>query len=118
MGNKRNFKKYVTAVGAAVTEDMLIARYNVEGIDKKAVDEAVNEVLTAVETANANANVFFDRGEKSFESKEEYLKAKKAFFKALFNRIVTDFSKEIDEAIKKFNAAVPAAVKAENKANA
>lgn len=118
MANKRNFKKYVTALGSAVCEDMLIARYNVEGIDAKAVDEAVNEVLTAVENGVANANIFFDRGAKAFESREEYLKAKRAFFKALFARISGDVSKSIDGAIKKFNAAVPAAVKAGNKANA
>ena len=115
MANKRQFKKYTTALGAAVCEDMMVAYYNVKDIDKKAVEEAVAQVIEAVETANANANVFFDKGAKAFESREVYAAAKKKFFNALFDKIIADFSAAIDGAMKKFNAAVPAAVKEENK---
>lgn len=115
MANKREFKKYTAALGSAVCEDMMMAYYNVKGIDKAAVEEAVAQVIAAIETANANANVFFDKGAKAFESRQVYTAAKKKFFIALFDKIIADFSASIDEAMKKFNAAVPAAVKEENK---
>lgn len=109
------FKKYVTALGSAVCEDMMSAYYNIEGIDRKAVEEAVGDVIGATETAVANSNIFFDRGPRSFESHEEYSRQKRAFFKALFNKVAADYSAAIDAAMKKFNAAVPAAVKEANK---
>lgn len=118
MPNKREFKKYVDALGASIVEEMMVAYYNVEGADKKAIGNAVGTVLDAVEDAKDKANVYFDRGVKSFESAKEYGVEKRKFFKALFHKISTDFSGEIDSAIKTFNAALPEKVKEAQKAAA
>lgn len=115
MANKREFKKYVEAVGASACEAMMSTYYNVVGVDKKAVSEAINDVMTAVVTARAKSNVFFDKGHKAFESAEAYTKAKQEFFKKLFTRINDDFAADLDAALKKFNAAIPQSVKEDNK---
>lgn len=114
MVNKRDFKKYVEAVGASVCNGMMEAYYNIDGIDKKAVEEAVTKVLGAVGAAKSNANRFFDRGPKGFADIKEYSHAKREFFRALFNKITTDYSKEIEEALKQFNAAVPESARKAN----
>lgn len=116
MANKREFKKYATAVGASLCEDMMVYYYNVPGINKEEVEKGIGKVLAAVEQAVCNANVFFDKGRRGFESDKAYSKAKKEFFKKLFEKINSDFKATLDEAVKEFNAAVPASVKEENKA--
>ncbi len=116
MANKRNFKKYVEAIGASICDEMMIAYYNMEGIDKEKVQSAIGKVLSAVGTATANANVFFDKGVKAFDTPKAYGVAKKDFFKKLFHKVATDFSATIDEALKEFNAAVPAEEKERLKA--
>lgn len=113
--NKRSFKKNVEAVGALICDDMLVSYYNVEGINKDGVGEAVGKVLKAVGEARANSNVFFDRGRRAFSDPKEYSRAKRGFFRALFKKINSDFENEISEALKAFNGAVPRNVKEANK---
>lgn len=115
MANKRDFKKYVDSVGASVCEAMMTTYYNVKDVDKEAVEKAMGMTLAAVENARAHSNIFFDKGSKAFESGKEYSKEKKDFFDKLFDKINADFSKEIDAAIKVFNAAIPQQAKEENK---
>lgn len=111
MANKREFKKYVEAVGASACQAMMSTYYNVEGADKKAITKAIEQVLGAVGAAQAHANIYFDKGHKAFENMREYSKAKKEFFVKLFDKINDDFNSEIDAALKTFNAAIPAAAK-------
>lgn len=115
MANKREFKKYVEAIGASACEAMMETYYNVEGADKAAIEKAMGQVLGAVGAARAHANVFFDKGHKAFENPAEYSKAKAEFFKKLFVKINDDFAKELDAALKVFNAAIPANVKEDYK---
>lgn len=114
MANKREFKKYVDAIAADVCSEMMTVYYNVEGADRKAIAEAVEKVLVAAEKAKVNSNIFFDRGARAFGDMKEYSKAKADFFKSLFTKISSEFTAELDEAIKGFNNAVPEAVKKQN----
>lgn len=115
MPNKREFKKYADALGASVVEEMMVAYYNVEGADRNAIAKAVGKVLQAIEEAKDNSNVYFDRGVKAFPDPKEYSKAKREFFRALFNKIESDFGAKIDDAVKDFNAALPESYKAAQK---
>lgn len=115
MANKREFKKYVEAVGASACEAMMTTYYNVAGVDKDAIGKAMEKVLAAVALARANSNVFFDKGHKAFSAPAEYSAEKRDFFKKLFAKINDDFAKDLDEALKIFNAALPQSVKEENK---
>ena len=115
MANKREFKKYVAALGAAACDEMMYSYYTVEGADKDAISKAIEKVLVATNKARMNSNIFFDRGVKAFADHKEYSKAKEAFFKALFEKVSTEFTEEINAALKEFNAALPAEEKARNK---
>lgn len=115
MANKREFKKYADALSASVIDEMISAYYNVKNADRDKIAESMQKVLGAIGKAKNNSNVYFDRGPKAFGSMAEYAKAKKKFFKALFDKIETEFSEEINEALKVFNAALPAEEKARNK---
>lgn len=115
MENKREFKKYVEALGGSLVEEMMSTYYNEEGIDKARIENAIGKVLGAIGAAKSHANIFFDRGAKSFEDAQAYSKAKREFFRSLFKKINSDFSAEIDAAIKEFNAALPESVKASQK---
>lgn len=116
MANKRDFKKFTEASGASLCESMMVAYYNVEGIDKEKVEQAIGQVLTAVETALINSNVHFDKAPRAFDNPGEYSKARNKFYRALFDKIDGEFDAALDAALKVFNAAIPAAVKETNKA--
>lgn len=115
MANKREFKKFVDALGASVVTEIACAYENVAGADKDELQKAYAKVLGAVGAAKSNANRFFDRGRKGFADAKEYGKTKREFFKSLFNKIENDFDSEVKEGLKLFNAALPAAEKEANK---
>lgn len=115
MANKRQFKKYVDSLGASIIDEMVSSYYNVKGADKEKISEAIESTLAAIGKAKNNSNVFFDKGVRAFENVGEYSKAKKEFFKALFNKIETEFGDDVNAALKVFNAALPEEVKARNK---
>lgn len=113
--NKREFKKYADALGASVIDEMTIAYYNVDGIDRDKLTQAIEVALGAVGKARSNANVTFDRGRKAFDSLADYSKAKTNFYRSLFDKVETEFSEEINQALKLFNASLPADEKERNK---
>lgn len=113
--NKQQFKKAAETVGASICNEMMAVYYNEEGVDQDKISQAVAKVLGATAAAKSNANVFFDKGRGAFGSDKEYSKAKHDFFKKLFHKIREDFNKEISDALKLFNEAVPQAVKDANK---
>lgn len=113
--NKRNFKKYVESLGDSACASMAEVYDTVENVDKSKVADAVEQVISAVAAAKSNADITFDKGVKAFDNIVEYSKAKKKFFKQLFNKITEDLYKELDAAVKTFNSAIPEEVKAENK---
>lgn len=115
--NKRDFKKYVESVGDSACASMVDVFDTTENIDKEKVANAVEKVIGAVAAAKSKADITFDKGVKAFDSLKEYSKAKTSFFKQLFKKISDDFVKELEEAVKEFNAALPAEVKSENKAS-
>lgn len=111
MANKREFKKYVEAVGASACDAMMATYYNVEGVNKESIENSIRMVLGAVGVARSNADVTFDKGVKAFDTMKDYSKAKAEFYKKLFSKINNDFAQSIDEAIKVFNAAIPQSVR-------
>lgn len=116
MVNKREFKKFVDAVGSSVCQEMMTAFHTVEGADRDAISKAVEQVLGAIGAARSHANIYFDKGAKGFDNHKEYRRAKEQFFRSLFNKITNDFNNEINSALKTFNAALPESAKADNKA--
>ena len=117
MANKRTFKKAVNTMSAAICEEMMFAFVNEPKADQKKISEAVGQVLEASESALDNSNVKFDRGVKAFASLADYSKAKADFFKALFNKIISDYNTAISVAMKTFNEALPQEVKDQQKAS-
>lgn len=115
MPNKREFKKYVDALGSSVIEQMTIAYYNIEGADREAIAEAVTKTLCAVGKAKNAANHFMGKGMRQFADHQAYAKAKRAYFKELFGKITDEFNADVNEALKKFNAALPESAKAAQK---
>lgn len=118
MANKREFKKYVSAVSESIVSDMMAAYYYLEGVNKEEITKAVSDILVAGENAIMKANVKFDKTEKAFASAHEYHKAKRTFFHELYSKVNREFANDINAAVKAFNAAVPSPIKEANKANA
>jgi hypothetical protein len=102
-------------VSSALVEDMMILACQVADADREKIDEAAIAVLKAEEGSLIKINVKFDKTAKGFASKVEYNKAKNKFYKELFAKVNDEFGASINEAIKKFNEAMPAELREELK---
>lgn len=115
MANKRVFKKSVEEL-ADITCGVIVSSFNaLDGNGKKVANEVFEKVVSAAAAAKSNADKVFGKKMREFGSAKEYLNAKKDFYKELFNNIQSDFSKEVNEALKEFNAVLPAQAKEDNK---
>lgn len=106
--NKREFKKAITSLGSGMAGQMINVALTSKGVDREISDEAIVKIVNAMENAKHGANITYSKKERDFDSKEAYLVAKNKFFKEEFNKIAKAFSTELDEAVKKFNEAMPA----------
>lgn len=118
MANKREFKKYVNTVCDNIISEMTYASYVNEGADVQAIDDAVVEVLRAGGDALLKSNVKYDKSARAFDNEHDYHVARDRFFHEMFRKINKEFVAAIEGALKKFNSALPAEVKAAQKANA
>ena len=116
MANKREFKKSIDAVGASAIDTMMTAYYQVDEEAQDKIAKAIEKVLGATGAAKSNADITFDKGVKEFGNLKEYSVAKKKFYKALFDKVMENFSQELNDALKDFNAAIPQSLKDLNKA--
>lgn len=116
MANKREFKKYVSSVSSSICNYMMEIGIMTPEADHNTIEDAMIKVLTAAEDAVIKSNIRFDKSEGAFPE-GGYGKARTAFYKALFTKTNKEFRAAIDAALKTYNEAIPAEVKARNKAN-
>jgi len=116
MANKREFKKYVGAVSSSICNYMMELSIMTPEADHNAIEDAMIKVLTAAEEAVIKSNIRFDKSASAFPE-GGYGMARTAFYKALFTKANKEFRAAIDTALKTFNEAMPAEVKARNKAH-
>lgn len=118
MANKREFKKQTHALTAAVVNDMMMTSFISDKVDKEAVDNAIIKLLAASEAAIVKVNVKFDKTLKAFDSEKEYKKAKRSFYKALYDKAGDEFVEKLKESMADFNSCFPSEVKDSLKADA
>lgn len=116
MANKREFKKDVDAKCASLLDEMMDSYVEADKEGRDKISQAIEMVLTALAKAKNHANLFFDRGPRSFENKKDYINAKEAFFKNLFDKINTELCEDINKAQKVYKSALPQAEVTEVKA--
>ena len=104
MANKREFKKYVSAVSAHLVSDMMEISYHEPGVDQDKIDEAVIDILKAGEVAIMKANTKFDKTAKAFPD-GSYHKESEKFYRALYRKANKEFADAVNAALKKFNEA-------------
>lgn len=117
MANKREFKKSVEALCAALVDEMSMSYYMAADKDRDLISEAITKVLNAMEVARKDSNVLFKKGVRDFDNIAAYNEAKKKFYKENYDNAIAKFNDSIGEALKDYNKAIPETEKEANKAS-
>ena len=107
MANKREFKKSVEALSAALADEMMASYYNVKEADREKISAAISKVVLAMERAKKDANVMFDKGVKDFDNIAAYNKAKSKFTKEKYEAAIASYNDTLAEALKAYNEGMP-----------
>ena len=107
MANKRELKKFIRNTCGAVALDMVLARESFPQIDSKAVREVVLDAARLQTQTLRKVSVVFDRTPAQFDDLAAYHKARHAFYAEAYAKLLDEFDKELEEIVKKMNAALP-----------
>lgn len=111
MADKQEFKKFINKVSDGIISDMAYAAMSLDGVDTDIADEAIIEIMKAGGDAIMKSNVKFDKTPKAFANLHEYRVERNKFFSSLYKKITKEYGDKVQDALKKFNAAVPAPAK-------
>lgn len=107
MANKRNFKKSVEALTAALVDEMMASYYNEEAADREKISSAITKVISAMENAKLDTAKLFNQKMKDFSNLKEYNKAKIQHNKAKYAAAIENFNNTLNEALNDYNAGMP-----------
>lgn len=107
MANKREFKKSVEELTAALVDEMMVSYYNEKEADREKISEAISKIVVAMENSKKEASKLFDKKVRDFENIAAYNKAKAKFIKGQYDKAIADYNDALSEALKNYNQGMP-----------
>lgn len=117
MSNRRDLKKYVSAVCGDLAASILESAYTFEGISTADMRAIINEIAALQVETLAKVSVSFDKTPSSM-APDEYRKSRRAYYSKAYNALHDEFRTKVEAIVKKINAALPPEVRESMKAAA
>lgn len=112
MGNKRTLKKNISLICGALAGDAIIAAHLDSAIDRNRLDDVVRRIAALQETSRARVSFAFDKALRDFGGDvAAYHKARRAYFRAAYEKLRSEFNHEAISIVKELNELVPADVR-------
>lgn len=115
MANKRQLKKQIRYTCGDMAAELLCACACYDGFDDAQVSEIIGKIAALQVDSLKNISFGFDKNHKSFDNAADYNKARAAYNRAAYRKLRADFLDSVKAIVKEMNAAMPQAVKDENK---
>lgn len=116
MTNKRQLKKNIRYVCGDIAAELLIARTLYPDFDDAKVNKIVNDIAELQEESVKRCSFSFDKTPRDFSDMAAYRKARAAYNKKAYHKLMTDFQEGVRKIVEEMNQAMPASVKEANKA--
>lgn len=115
MASKRDLKKTITNICGDLAGACIISETYM-GADSDKMLQLVVAFAELQEKCVKNVTTAFDHTPADFDNNKAYRKARKAYYRAAYGKLLTDFNARVDELLKQLNSAIPAEAKQNNKA--
>lgn len=100
MSNKRQLKKYIQQVCGQAALDVMLT------LNEKAAGPAIRRLAALQSTTLANVTFGFDHVKGDFENGHLYNKARHAYTKAAYGKLLADFNDGLVQIVKELNSSV------------
>ena len=107
MATKRQLKKFIRNTCGDLAVEMMLAHEAFPTIDPKKVYEIVGQAATLQTETLSRISVNFDKIPRDFAEKNEYNRARKAYYRKVFAKLAENFGASVAEIVKKMNATLP-----------
>lgn len=107
MANKREFKKSVEELTAALVDEMMISYYNEKEADKEKISQAITKIISAMEKSKSSVATAFNKKIRDFENVAAYNKEKSKYIKEKYTAAIAEYNKDLGEALKDYNEGMP-----------
>lgn len=108
MANKRQLKKAIKRTCGYLAGECIISQQLIPGIDKSKLDDAIFEAAELQTTTVKAVSFSFDKTCKSFGNAAEYNKARAAYFKKAYKKLIDTFNEGVEKVVSTMNTALPA----------
>ncbi len=107
MSNKRDLKKIIRNTCGGLALDMVNAGELFPQINPKDVEQIVYDCALLQLGTLRRLSIAFDRSRSDFADKGEYTHARREYFSKAYSALMAEFYKDVEEIIKRMNAALP-----------
>lgn len=107
MANKRQLKKFIRNFCGAAAAEILLARAAFPQMDRKKVYDIVKEIASLQSAALNCVTLTFPQSPDAFENSRQYSKARKAYFREAYSKLIEGFDAKMTDIVKKMNEALP-----------
>lgn len=107
MANKRRLKKNIHAICGDIASECAITATYIPGSDIDKLSQTIVKVAALQSEALERASVAFDHKPSDFDSKADYNKARRIYFRKAYNAFSESFEKEVVEILHELNTALP-----------
>lgn len=111
MANKRQLKRFIREVCSTLAVEIIMAREAFPEIERKDVHELVLKIARLQTLYLRCISIGFDRNPKDFESRAEYNKERRAYFKEAYKHLIEKFYVDYAEIVHEMNQALPEEVR-------
>ena len=113
MATKRQLKKLIRNSCGAIAAEILLARAAFPAIERKDVVAVINDAAALQQVSLEKVSISFDKCPSDYDSKADYNKARREYFRAAYGKLLEEFEAGVAEIVKKMNAALPADVRSQ-----
>lgn len=107
MANKRELKKFIRNSCGAAAAEMLLARAAFPSISRKDVYDVIQNLANLQGQSLRLVSIAYDKKAGAFADAKSYRADKAAYFKAAYNKLLSEFDGRLTEIVKQMNAALP-----------
>lgn len=101
--SKRDLKKHIRRIEEEVSQVLIPAAYLSDIMNEEQAEEALTNLAKLTLEATSRLSIAFDKAPSSFPSMDAYKKARTAYFKAAYNKALTDYENGVNEIIAPIN---------------
>ncbi|MDE5629794.1 MAG: hypothetical protein K2I69_09580 [Muribaculaceae bacterium] len=116
MANKRHLKSFIREMCGTLAVEIVMAREAFPEIERKRVHDILVKIARLQSFTLRCASIGFEHTPADYSSRHEYNKARSAYYRNAYKKLIEKFYVDYSDIVKEMNSALPETVREQIKA--